>query len=179
MSIFDPSIAVTSCKLISSFPERPAHFFGEAFVTVPIARAPTGMTTYPLITTSFATVNRMRWPSIARAELIVSASLRSTSVPSGTTETPLVTGVGATVVSVLSTCVTKHTKDMVYSEARRLWFFSSEQFRTILNALERESDHGSASAVFSQLSKRRDVRSGLVSRVWNIAPHSLSLDKPI
>src|ERR1700723_2954050 len=97
MSIFDPSIAVTSCKLISSFPERPAHFFGEAFVTVPIARAPTGMTTYPLITTSFATVNRMRWPSIARAELIVSASLRSTSVPSGTRETPLVTGVGATV----------------------------------------------------------------------------------
>ena len=55
MSIFDPSIAVTSCKLISSFPERPAHFLGEAFVTVPIARAPTGMTTYPLITTSFAT----------------------------------------------------------------------------------------------------------------------------
>src|ERR1700733_3609634 len=96
MSIFVPSIAVTSCKLISSFPERPAHFLGEAFVTVPIARAPTGMTTYPLITTSFATVNRMRWPSIARAELIVSASLRSTSVPSGTTEKPFVTGARAT-----------------------------------------------------------------------------------
>jgi hypothetical protein len=38
----------------------------------------------------------MHWPSIARAELIVSASLRSTCVPSGPTETPLVTGARAT-----------------------------------------------------------------------------------
>ena len=42
---------------------------------------------------------------------------------------------------------------MVYSEARRLWVLSSEQFRTILNALKTEPDHGSTSAVFCQLLK--------------------------
>ena len=78
---------------------------------------------------------------------------------------PLRRAIGAEPLSVLSTCVTKQTKDMVYSAARRLWFLSSEQFRTILNALEREPDHGSTSAVFGQLSGGRDVGSEPVPRV--------------
>jgi hypothetical protein len=46
-------------------------------------------------------------------------------------------------LSVLSTCVTKQTGDMVYSEARRRRFLSFGQRTTMLYALERESDHGS------------------------------------
>jgi hypothetical protein len=81
-----------------------------------------------------------------------------------------------TLLSVLSTCVTKQTGDMVYSEARRLWFLGIGQHTTMLYALERESDHGSTSAVFGELSKRRDVGSGPVPRVWDFPPYGVSLD---
>jgi hypothetical protein len=43
----------------------------------------------------------------------------------------------------------------------------------MLYALERESDHGSTFAVFVELSKRRNVSSGPVSRVWDFASNSL------
>jgi hypothetical protein len=33
--------------------------------------------------------------------------------------------------------------------------------------------------VFGQLSKRRDVSSGLVSGVWNLTPYSLPLDQSL
>jgi hypothetical protein len=67
-----------------------------------------------------------------------------------------------TLVSVLSTSVTKQTGDMVYSEARRRRFLSFEQRTTMLYALERESDLGSTSTIFVELSERGDVSSGPV-----------------
>jgi hypothetical protein len=71
---------------------------------------------------------------------------------------------GAALLSVLSTCVTKQTGDMVYSEARRLRMLGIWARTTMLYALERESDHGSTSSVFVELSERGDVRSGPVPR---------------
>ena len=65
-------------------------------------------------------------------------------------------------LSVLSTCVTKQTGDMVYSGARRRQFLSFGQRTTMLYALERESDLGSTSAILIELSKRGDVSSGPV-----------------
>jgi hypothetical protein len=54
---------------------------------------------------------------------------------------------GAAPLSVLNSCVTKQTKDMVYSEARRLRFLSFGHQATMSYALERESDYGSTSAI--------------------------------
>jgi hypothetical protein len=67
-----------------------------------------------------------------------------------------------TLVSVLSTSFTKQTGDMVYSEARRRRFLSFKQRTTMLYALERESDLGSASTISVELSERGDVSSGPV-----------------
>ena len=78
--------------------------------------------------------------------------------------------IGAAPLSVLSTCVTKQTGDMVYSEARRLSFLSFSQRLTMLYALERESNLGSTFAVLIELSEGRDVGSGPVSRVWDPLP---------
>ncbi len=68
---------------------------------------------------------------------------------------------------------------MVYSEARRLPFLSFSQRTTMLYALERESNRGSTFAVLVELSEGRDVSSGPVSRVWNLASNSLPLDRPL
>jgi len=65
-------------------------------------------------------------------------------------------------MSVLGTSVTKQTGDMVYSGARRRQILSIRQHTTMLYALERESDHGSTSSVFIELSERGDVSSGPV-----------------
>ena len=86
---------------------------------------------------------------------------------------------GGEKVSVLSTCVTKQTRDMVYSEARWLSFLSFSQRLTMLYALERESNLGSTFAVLIELSEGRDVGSGPVSRVWNFASNCLPLDKSL
>ena len=72
-------------------------------------------------------------------------------------------------LSVLSTCVTKQTGDMVYSEPRRLSLLSFRQRLTMLYALEREFHLGSMPAVFVESSEGRDVGSGPMSRVWDIA----------
>ena len=80
------------------------------------------------------------------------------------------------VLSVLSTCVTKQTGDMVYSGARRLRILSIWARTTMLYALERDSDHGSTFSVFIELSEGRDVGSGPVPCVWNLAANGLSLD---
>src|SRR5271170_2642583 len=82
-------------------------------------------------------------------------------------------------LSVLSTCVTKQTKDMVYSEARRLRILGIWAHTTMLYALERESDLGSTFAVFVELSEGRDVGSGPVSRIWNLPPNGLPLDQSL
>src|SRR5271170_2176949 len=50
---------------------------------------------------------------------------------------------------------------------------------TMLYALERESDHGSTSSVFVELSERGDVRSGPVPRVWNLPSNWLPLDQSL
>jgi hypothetical protein len=68
---------------------------------------------------------------------------------------------------------------MVYSEARRLPFLSFGQRTTMLYALERESNLGSTFAVLIELSEGRDVSSGPVSRVWDLASNSLPLDQPL
>jgi len=65
-------------------------------------------------------------------------------------------------VSVLSTSVTKQTGDMVYSGARRLRILSIWAHATMLHALERDSDYGSTSSVLIELSERGDVSSGPV-----------------
>src|SRR5579871_6390265 len=75
---------------------------------------------------------------------------------------PLRRAIGAAPLSVLSTCVTKQTGDMVYSEARWLWMLCLWAGTTMLYALERESNLGSTSAVFVELSEGRDVGSGPV-----------------
>jgi len=62
----------------------------------------------------------------------------------------------------LSTCVTKQTGDMVYSEARWLWMLCLWAGTTMLYALERESNLGSTFAVFVELLEGRDVGSGPV-----------------
>jgi hypothetical protein len=85
----------------------------------------------------------------------------------------------AIAVSVLSTCVTKQTGDMVYSEARWLWFLRFGQRTTMLYALERGLDYGSTSAVFGELSERRAVGSGPVSRVWDFASYGLPMDQSL
>ena len=65
-------------------------------------------------------------------------------------------------LSVLSTSVTKQTGDMVYSGARRRRFLSIGQRTTMLYALERESDLGSTSAVFVELTEGGEASSGPV-----------------
>ena len=92
---------------------------------------------------------------------------------------PLRRAIGAEPLSVLSTCVTKQTGDMVYSEARRLPFLSFSERLTMLYALERESNLGSTFAVLIELSEGRDVGSGPVSRVWDFTSNCLSLDQPL
>jgi hypothetical protein len=73
---------------------------------------------------------------------------------------PLTRAIGAEPLSVLSTCVTKQTGDMVYSEARRGLYLSIRQHMTMLYALEREFYLGSTFAVLIELSEGRDVSSG-------------------
>jgi hypothetical protein len=68
---------------------------------------------------------------------------------------------------------------MDYSEARRRRFLSFGQRTTMLYALERESDLGSTSTVFVELSERGDVSSGPVPRVWNLPPNGLPLDQSL
>ena len=82
-------------------------------------------------------------------------------------------------LSVLRTSVTKQTGDMVYSEAGWRRFLSLWAGLTMLYALERESNLGSTFAVFVELSERRDVGSGPVPRVWDLAPNGLPLDQSI
>src|ERR1700727_3842949 len=82
-------------------------------------------------------------------------------------------------LSVLSTSVTKQTGDMVYSGARRLRILRIWAHTTILYALERASDHGSAPTVSVELSEGRDVSSGPVPRLWDLASHSLPRDQPL
>jgi hypothetical protein len=92
---------------------------------------------------------------------------------------PLWRAIGAEPLSVLSTSVTKQTGDMVYSEAGWRRFLSLLAGMTMLYALERESNLGSTFAVFVELSERRDVGSGPVPRVWDLAPNGLPLDQSI
>src|SRR5271170_6065219 len=83
---------------------------------------------------------------------------------------------GVRQLSVLSTCVTKQTGDKVYSEARRLRMLGIWA-RTTMLYVERDSDHGSTFAVFVELSEGRDVGSGPMPRVWDLASPSLPLDQ--
>lgn len=82
-------------------------------------------------------------------------------------------------VSVLSTSPADQTGDMVYSGARRLRIFSIWAHTTMLYALERDSDHRSTPVVFIELSEGRDVGSGPVPRLWDLASNSLPLDQPL
>jgi hypothetical protein len=81
-------------------------------------------------------------------------------------EAPCTARSGQSPLSVLSTSVTNQIGDTVYSEARRLWFLSSEQFRTILMSgkVSRITDQRCS---FWPLTKSRDVSNQPVSRVSN------------
>jgi hypothetical protein len=71
-----------------------------------------------------------RWHSLNRA-----SGMRSS--PAGVvrkTRAPLRRTIGAEPLSVLDTCVTKQIKDMVYAEARRLWFLAFGQKRRCVYA---------------------------------------------
>src|SRR5277367_2196654 len=92
---------------------------------------------------------------------------------------PLASLRGTVLMSVLSTSVTKQTGDMVYSGARRRLYLSIGQRRTMLYALERESYLGSTFAVLVELSEGRDVCSGPVSCVWDLASNGLPLDQSL
>jgi hypothetical protein len=70
-----------------------------------------------------------------------------------------------TLLSVLSTSVTKRTGDMVYSGARRGRILAIWARITMLHVLERVSARGSTFAVPVELSEGRDVSSGPVSRI--------------
>ena len=91
----------------------------------------------------------------------------------------LVSARGAEPMSVLRTSVTKQTGDMVYSEAGWRRFLSLGAGMTMLYALERESNLGSTFAVFVELSERRDVGSGPVPHVRDLASHSVPLDQSL
>ena len=78
-----------------------------------------------------------------------------------------------------STSLQNKPGDMVYSEARRLRMLGVWARTTMLYALERESDLGSTFAVFVELPKGRDVGSGPVSRVWDLASNGPPLDQSL
>ena len=67
--------------------------------------------------------------------------------------------VWAVVVSVLGTCFTKQTGDMVYTMAENSWLSQLWlDARRCVYALERDSNRGPTPAVFIELSEGRDVR---------------------
>ena len=82
-------------------------------------------------------------------------------------------------LSVLSTCVTNQTGDMVYSGARRVRILAIWARLTMVYALERELYLGSTFAVLIVLPEGRDVSSGPVSRVWDLASNGLPLDQSL
>jgi hypothetical protein len=82
-------------------------------------------------------------------------------------------------LSVLRTCVTKQTGDMVLQRSATATDTRHLGTQDDVYALEGESDYGSTFAVLVELPKGRDVSSGPMSRVWNFAASCLPLNKPL